>query len=764
MQQPANGLTFPHLPMTLDERFDDIAELVPAIVWVTNAGGEFVYVNARWTEFTALPRQRDRGEGWREAMHPEDRARIGALVEAAMMEGESFSVEYRVRRSDGAYRWMLDRGTPRTSPAGTFLGYVGTVVDITERKVAEESLRWSESRFRALAAAAPHMMWALTLDGSIQHLNDRVTLVTGRAPKQAHIGRWLSIIHPDDVRVTLRAWARAMRNRTVLEVEHRLLHHSGNYCWHLSRAVPHRDELGSIRLWYGTSTDINELKAVERALRESRERLDAALAASQSGTYRWDIQRDIVDWDENLYAVFGRDRRDRVRRVDDIVPMVHPDDRALVMAGVERIVREGLDYIHEFRVIHPNGRTHWLANRSVVTRDADGAPAFLTGACSDITTRKTAELALQEAKNDSERSNLAKDRFLAVLSHELRTPLNPVKMILDMLSGDDRIDDDLRALIDTARRNVDMQARLIDDLLDVTRIASGKLRMQRLEVRLHDVLREVVEVCRGEIDKKQLRVSIDLNAADDVLVADPERLTQVFWNLVRNAAKFTPQDGSIAIATSGDVGRIRVDIADSGVGVPPDDLQRIFELFAQSHTLVQRRQGLGLGLAISRSIVELHGGTIAAYSEGEGRGTTFSVELPLACAAADVRGRGRGRLRVMLVEDDDALREAVSMWLEARGYAVVQAASAEEALRLAQGIRIEVLVSDLYLPNATGLDLMRQLRRQQTVHGIAMSGSGDASDVALCLDAGFSSYLVKPLDLDRLLGEIDELARRIALP
>jgi len=704
--------------MTLDERFDDIAELVPAIVWVTNPDGECVYVNARWTELTGRPRRRDDGSDWNEVVHPDDRERRSAAMATALAALQSFSIEYRIRRADGAYRWMLDRGAPRTSATGAYLGYVGTVIDITERKVAEESLRWSESRFRALASAAPHMMWALLLDGSIQHLNDRVEVVTGRAAKQAHIGRWLSIIHPDDVRRTLRAWARAARTRSVLEVEHRLLHHSGNYCWYLSRAVAHRDESGAVRLWYGTSTDVDRLKSVERALRDSSERLDTVLAASLTGTYRWDIQRDVIDWDDNLYALFGRSPSDPVYCTADILPMLHPDDRPMMATQMGRIAREGLDYIHEFRVIHPDGRTRWMTNRSVLTRDEQGRPSVLLGACTDITTRKAAELALQDAKNDSERTNLAKDRFLAVLSHELRTPLNPVKMILDMLSGDERLDAELRPLIDTARRNVDVQARLIDDLLDVTRIASGKLRIHRAEVRLHDVLRNVVDVCCGEIDQKQLRLSIDLDAADDVLIADPERLTQVFWNLVRNAAKFTPQGGTIAIATSSARERVRVDIADSGIGIEPDDLQRIFDLFAQAPA--ERRQGLGLGLAISRSIVDLHGGTITAHSEGPGRGTTFSVELPLAGAGPiGSDGQRRSRLRVLVVEDDLPLREALTMWLEARGDAVVQAGSAEEALRLAQGIRIDVLVSDIYLPNATGFDLMRQLRRQGGVMGIA---------------------------------------------
>jgi PAS domain S-box-containing protein len=745
--------------MTLDERFDHIAEVVPAIIWVTNVEGECIYINQRWSEFTGRPRELDSGAAWLDALHPDDRAASRPIVAQAVAERRSYSLEYRVRRSDGAYRWMLDRGTPRFAADGSYLGYVGTVVDITERKVAEESLRWSESRFRSLAESVPHIMWTLLPNGSLQHLNDRVTVITGRSSDQAPAVSWLNAIHPDDVRPTLEAWRVAHRRGAVFEIEHRLRHVSGSYCWYLSRAVPHSDHAGSVRLWYGTSTDVHQLKEVEHALRDSRGRLDTALAASQSGTFRWDIRRDVLDWDENLYRVFGRDGSQPVTSASDPLRWIHPEDRAMYSAAVDRIRRDGLDFIHEFRVLWPNGAIHWLSQRSAVERDAQGRPHHMIGACTDITVRKTAELALQEAKNDSERTNAAKDRFLAVLSHELRTPLNPVKMILEMLATEERLPDDVHALIETARRNVDTQARLIDDLLDVTRIASGKLRIERTEVHLHEILRNVIDVCCEEIAKKELNVGIAFEANDDLLFADAQRLSQVFWNLVRNAAKFTPAGGSISITTVSTDESIRIEVADTGIGIPPEQVRRIFDLFAQAPA--DRRQGLGLGLSIGRSIVELHEGTIAAQSEGLGRGTTIVVELPLRNArskrGADSELR---RLRILLVEDDNVLREAVAMWLESRGYTVVQAASAEEAMRLFDAADVQVVISDVYLPNATGFDLLRYIRRRRDVHAIAMSGSGESADIVRGRTAGFDSYLVKPLDLDRLLGEIDTFARR----
>ena len=743
-----------------DERFADIADVVPAIIWLTDAAGACVYLNHRWTEFTGMPRALSVPASWRDAVHPDDEAQARPRIDEAFTQQRSFSVEYRMRRADGAYRWMLDRGRPRLDAAGSYAGHVGTVVDITERKLAEETLRNSESRFRSLAESAPHIMWALHRDGTLQFLNDRVTTITGLPPQSGRIQRWLRVLHADDIAPTIEAWRRAMRTERVFEIEHRLKHHTDTYCWYLTRAVPHRDASGAIRLWYGTSTDIHQLKTVESALRDKRERLDAALVASKTGTFRWDIKHDVVEWDDNLYRLCGLEPDGRVRTTADVLALIHPDDRGMIATGIDRIEREGLDFLHEFRVTWPDGTTHWLSHRSAIHHDELGVPSYSIGACTDITTRKSAELTLQDAKNESERASAAKDRFLAILSHELRTPLNPVKMVLDMLTVDDQLSDETRSLLDTARRNVDVQARLIDDLLDLTRIASGKLRVDRAELRLHDVIRNVIDICCTEIEKKHLTVTFDALAESDRLMADPARLRQVFWNLVRNAAKFARDGGTISITTSSASERVRVEVKDDGVGIDPQRVHQIFEPFAQE--INDRREGLGLGLAISRSIVELHGGYIRAHSDGVGKGTTVVVELPVRGVPEPVsRSGGESGLRVLLVETDVKLREAIAMWLEARGYLVRQAWSAEEALRIADVFHPHVLVSDQNLPMMSGTDLVRALKRRYSIHAIAISASGNASDITNTLSAGFASYLIKPLDLDRLFAEISEYARRV---
>lgn len=741
--------------MSLPKRLDEIAEIVPAIIWLADANGECTYVNRRWSEFTGLTLE---AMGvWDSALHPDDEPQTRQIIATAIRDRRNYVVEYRMRRADGAYCWMLDRGVPRYDEAGEFIGYVGTVVEITERKISEEGLRWGENRLRAFSDSVPHIMWAALADGSLQFLNDRVTTITGLVPAGDRITKWLRVLHPDDIPHTVEAWRHAVANESVFEVEHRVMHHTGSYCWYLTRAVPHRDITGSILLWYGTNTDIHRQKEIENAFRDSSERLDAALAASLSGTFRWDIKKDVMEWDDNLYHTFGMIADGSVRTAGDFVRMVFADDREAVAAGIERIVHEGLDYIHEFRVKWPDDATRWITHRSVIYRDRNGAPEYMIGACSDITMRKQAELALQAAKDESERTNAAKDQFLAILSHELRTPLNPVKMVLEMLAVDEHLSTDTRTLVETARRNVDVQARLIDDLLDITRIASGKLSIERVDLRIRDIVQSVIEICGEAIANKQIHVDTRYDAIDDRIVADPARLTQVFWNLVRNATKFTPDRGTITIATSSNAHGVRVDVIDSGIGIDPDRLNHIFELFAQERS--GHHEGLGLGLAISRSIVELHGGTISAMSEGPGRGTTITVELPMTgVPSAKARADGGGSTRVMIVEPDRKLRETTAMWLESRGYVVSQTTSAEDALRISSMHRPDVLISELYLPTASGVELLTLLKARQNVHGIAMSNSGDAADVARCLQAGFASFHVKPIDLDRLLSDIASAA------
>jgi two-component system, NtrC family, sensor kinase len=366
-------------------------------------------------------------------------------------------------------------------------------------------------------------------------------------------------------------------------------------------------------------------------------------------------------------------------------------------------------------------------------------------------------------------ANQAKDHFLAVLSHELRTPLTPVLATVAMLESNPGQSADMRHSLEVIRRNVELEARLIDDLLDVTRIARGKVELDKRPIELCTIIERAVEVCQPDIDARQLHFGVDIGPdAPYLLEADAARLQQVFWNLLKNAIKFTPKGGCVGIRCrrQGE-GFVLAEVNDSGEGIDPAALGRIFNAFEQAERSITRQfGGLGLGLTISKTLVEMHGGCIQAHSQGKGRGATFTVQLPLHSAevaasrtsrasAAQARNPPGRPLRILLVEDHGDTARVMCRLLSANGHAVQTAADVVTALKLTEQHAFDLLLSDLGLPDGSGLDLMRALRaRGLDVPGIALSGYGQEKDIQQARDAGFLAHLTKPVSLPRLMEAI----------
>jgi signal transduction histidine kinase/CheY-like chemotaxis protein len=389
-------------------------------------------------------------------------------------------------------------------------------------------------------------------------------------------------------------------------------------------------------------------------------------------------------------------------------------------------------------------------------------------AFNDITERKNLEtqrellLAQEETlRKDAEAATRAKDRFLAALSHELRTPLSPVVMTVAAMENHPELPVALREDVATIRRNIELETRLIDDLLDLNRVTSGKMRLQMQPTRVHTALMHAIENCTSETAAKKLTVRLDRQADNDLVNADPARLQQVFWNLLRNAAKFTPDGGNIFVRTQNSGGKVRIEVRDTGIGIAPEFLPKVFDAFEQGDMKTTKQfGGLGLGLAICQAIVDMHGGAIRAQSDGPGTGATFTVELPAAVAAGHhtlaVQPPGHnwanGRLRVLLVEDHPDTREVLAKLLRARNFAVNTAASVEAALQLAAGEHYDIVVSDLGLPDGSGYDLMKQIRDRHGIQAVALSGYGMEDDQRRSREAGFLEHVIKPVDVDQLVA------------
>ncbi|HEV2853634.1 MAG TPA: MASE1 domain-containing protein [Thermoanaerobaculia bacterium] len=520
-----------------------------------------------------------------------------------------------------------------------------------------------------------------------------------------------------------------------------------------------------------------ERKGAVAGLRESEERLRLALGAGRCGVWDWDIANERLTWSERLFEFHGIDPRDFKGRLEDFSSLVHPEDAERVSAAIQQALRSGEDYELEFRIVRPDGQVRWLMTSGRAIYDQNDRPVRMLGATLDMTERREAEeertrlLARErEARAEAEAANEAKDRFLATLSHELRTPLTPVLAVVSALEENDQVPPGLARPLDTIRRNVELEARLIDDLLDLTRIVRGKLELHPEVTDARKIVEHTIEICcEREVEAGRLRLAEDLAAEDHRIWADPSRLTQVMWNLLSNAVKFTPAGGTVTVRSWNEGDRLVLQVSDTGVGIDPEVLPHVFDAFEQGKARSPRGMtGLGLGLAISKAIVEMHGGDLTAASEGRGRGATFTVSLPATLPAQtgeiSIMGEGldetwtrRPRvedLHILLVEDHADTAEAMADLLSLMGHRVVTAGTVAEALAAAGRERFDLVVSDLGLPDGSGLDVMGELSRRYNLPGIALSGYGMEEDVRRSHEAGFSRHLTKPVGLPALEAAI----------
>jgi signal transduction histidine kinase/CheY-like chemotaxis protein len=374
---------------------------------------------------------------------------------------------------------------------------------------------------------------------------------------------------------------------------------------------------------------------------------------------------------------------------------------------------------------------------------------------------------IEAEKIEAEKASKAKDDFLAVLSHELRTPLTPALFAASYLADHaDTLPQDLREEVEIIRRNIELEARLIDDLLDFTRIVRGKIELRFELVDAHRILRETLEVVGDEIIEKELDVKMSLTAKEHHIWADPVRIRQVYWNVIRNAAKFTPPRGHIEIRSLNDEqGRLQLRVSDTGIGIAPDAQSEVFNAFKQgSRSITSEFGGLGLGLTISKSLIDLHRGTIAVESAGKNRGALFIITLDTLLAAQinNDRPSGNGRasrsLRLLLVEDHDDTRRMLSRLLSRCGHKVSSTDHVEAALKLLETKRFDAVVSDIGLPDRSGYELIAMAKKRHPIKGIALSGFGMEEDVRRSLAAGFDHHLTKPVDIRNLRALLNEIA------
>jgi PAS domain S-box-containing protein len=574
-------------------------------------------------------------------------------------------------------------------------------------------------------------------------------------------------------------------------------------CRHLTRngravdveAFWHEMLFDGRRAFLGLMLDVSRHMRTEDALRQSEERFRKL--ANSVPAFVWTAtpegQVNYVNDPWYAYSGLGREQTAGFGWLDAI----HPDDRDRCMTAYREALRNGTSYRIELRNRRGDGQYRWFLMRAEPMRDERGSITGWFGTSVDIDDLKLAQeararLLAQEQilRHEAETvtrgaqvANRVKDEFLATLSHELRTPLNAILGWTQTLqSGNTRKETLLRGLAQI-EQSAQAQAKLIDDLLNVSDIVAGRLRLEVQPMRLIPTIQAAVETLYPAINAKDIRLDTDFDTAADVVAGDPVRLRQIIWNLLSNAVKFTPRFGRISVRLSRIESNAVISVRDTGEGISPEFLPYVFDRFRQADASSRKRHGgLGLGLAIVRHLVEMHGGTAEAHSEGEGRGSIFTIFLPIRAGWDDMpRGPRDGAravkarrqkltgLRILAVDDDRNTREMLQEALERAGAEVASADSAREALARMRTFRPDVVVSDIGMPHEDGYDLLRQIRLLPDEEGgnvpaIALTGYAREEDQQATREAGYQAVTPKPVDLDKLLSAIASMAEKHLRP
>lgn len=485
-----------------------------------------------------------------------------------------------------------------------------------------------------------------------------------------------------------------------------------------------------------------------------------ALRGAHAGAWEIDLNRNTVFWGDELNELYGFDGS-RAPSFERWTQSIHEDDRERVVAELESRLRSAAtEFEREFRVSHPQRGTLWILDKGRIERDASGQPLRVHGIDIDVTERKLAEQALRDADR-------RKGVFLATLAHELRNPLAPLRNGLEIM----HMASDDPARVEAARRMMDRQLthliRLIDDLLDVSRVSQGKIMLRKSRVQLADTLEQAVEACRPIVDEYEHDLIVDLGDAPIYVDADVTRLVQIISNLLSNAAKFTPHRGRIWLSTYREDRQAVIDVRDNGIGISADMFDSIFEMFAQASPAMERKiGGLGVGLALVKGLVELHGGSVQVRSAGTDQGSQFIVRLPLASSVRAEEHRKpqnqdeceRSHRKILVVDDNCDSAKSLVMMFELWGHETRVAYSGPEGLAIAENFHPELIFLDIGMPSLDGYEVARRIRQQawgREIKLIAITGWGQEEDRRRSEAAGFDLHLVKPVELSAVKKLLD---------
>ncbi|GAX36797.1 PAS domain-containing protein [Nodularia sp. NIES-3585] len=655
-----------------------------------------------------------------------------------------------------------------------------------EKYRSEQALQQSEYLLRLMTETIPQQVWTALPNGEVDYYNQRWRDFTGKTLEQLQANGWSDIVHPEDLARVEKLWNHSVQTGSEYESEARLLSRSGEYRWILGQALPLCDQEGKIVKWYGTNTDITDHIQAREAFKASE--LNFRTLADTMPQIVWTGRPDgwLDYYNQRWFDYTGMTWEQTQGWGWEAV--LHPEDVRMTVDTWSECLRTGKNYDVECRFRRASdGQYRWHLSRAFPLRNHKGEIIKWFGSSTDIDDYKRAEAALwsalqqqQAARAEAEKANRIKDEFLAVLSHELRTPLNPIMGWAQLLKTGKLDKAKTAQAIETIERNAKLQVDLIEDLLDVSRILQGKLTLNVSPVNLAKTISAALETVSLAAAAKEITIHTMLEENIGEVTGDPARLQQIVWNLLSNAVKFTSAGGKVEVRLEESGSMAQIQVSDTGKGVSREFLPHIFDYFRQEDGSITRKfGGLGLGLAIVRQLVELHGGTVEANSLGEGQGATFTVQLPLrrrvaACRQSSLEPKivrdnasqtatlNLSNMKILVVDDDADSRDFIAFVLKMYGAEVTKVGSAWEALQMIVQFHPDILVSDIGMPQMDGYELLRKLRvlppeTGGKVPAIALTAFAAEFDQQQAIAAGFQMHIPKPVEPDTLAAAVVQL-------
>jgi PAS domain S-box-containing protein len=783
-----------------EQRFSRFMQQVPGLAWIKDLKGRYVFANDAALRAFRRSREQLYGQTDAEVFSPATAAQFVENDRRALESGTGVSIIEALEHDDGVVHVSVVNKFPISGPddQSTLLG--GIAIDITERRQAEKALQESEEKFRLMADNIPPMAWMARPDGSVFWYNRRWYDYTGTTPEQMEGWGGQSVHDPLERPRVMERWHASLDQGEPFEMVFPLRGADGKFRTFLTRIVPLRGADGAIRYWFGTNADITEIKATEEGLRQRIERLrllheSAAhllYADNPDGMVRGLFERVKDHLGVDTYLSF------MVTEAEDALQMEScagiPEQEAAritrlefgqAICGTVALERRPLavDHIQQsddpkVQLVKRLGIDAYACNPLIAedrllgtlsfashTRDHfnNDELEFIQTLCHYVTVAYE-RLRLVKELRDADRR---KDEFLAMLAHELRNPLAPIRnalQILRMRNADGVTAERAREMME---RQLQHLVRLVDDLLDVSRIMRSKIELRKEVADLRQVVERAVDIAQPILDAHGHKLSI-VSPPEPLLVeGDSVRLAQVVANLLNNAAKFTERSGRIWLNLERQGTEAVLRVKDNGVGISPGLLPKIFELFVQGDRSIARTQGgLGIGLTLVKRLVEMHNGTVAAFSAGEGKGSEFVVRVPVVAAADERRDAGNGddaaiqarRRRVLVVDDNADAAESLALFLRMRGHEVRTTYDGPSALEMMPGYQPDLVLLDIGLPGMDGYEVARRIRLMpegRSVRIVAVTGYGQDEDRRLAQEAGFDQHLTKPVDpeaLESLIG------------